>query len=71
MDAVHKFFAPNTKSIDFDGTITKTKSELVTKTEGFTGAIAEVVGITLHHASIENQVSFVEYTFHFKMKDGM
>jgi len=38
--------------------------------EGFTGCIAEVVGITLQHASIENNVSFVEYIFNFKMKDG-
>jgi len=70
VEAVHQFFAPNAKTIDFDGTITHSKAELVSKMEGFTGSIAEVVGITLQHASIENNVSFVEYIFNFKMKDG-
>jgi len=70
VDAVHKFFAPHAKTVDFDGSVTKTKAELVTKMEGFTGSIAEVLEIKLHHASLENQVSFSEYTFHFKMKDG-
>jgi len=70
VDAVHKYFAPNAKTIDFDGTITHSKAELVSKMEGFTGAIAEVVGISQHHAAFENHVGYVEYTFHFKMKDG-
>lgn len=70
VEATEKFFAPNAKTIDFDGTVTKSKSEMLTKMQGFASAIAKVNGITLHHASLSGNVSFAEFTFDFDMKDG-
>ncbi|MCW9705986.1 hypothetical protein [Fodinibius salsisoli] len=70
VEATEKFFAPNAKTIDFDGTITKDKSEMVSKMQGFAGGIAKVNDITLHHTSLSGDVSFAEFTFDFDMKDG-
>ncbi|MCB0398773.1 MAG: hypothetical protein KDD26_03955 [Winogradskyella sp.] len=70
VEATEKYFASNAKTIDFDGTITNEKSEMLTKMQGFAGAIANVNEITLHNASICNDVSFAEFTFDFDMKDG-
>jgi len=70
VEATEKYFASNAKTIDFDGTITNDKSEMLTKMQGFAGAIAKVNGVTLHHRSVNGDVSFAEFTFDFDMKDG-
>ncbi|NAS13578.1 SnoaL-like domain-containing protein [Poritiphilus flavus] len=70
VDATEKFFAPNVKTIDFDGTVTHGKAEMVNKMQGFAAAIANVNGITLHNTSLNGDVSFAEFTFDFDMKDG-
>lgn len=70
VEATEKFFGPTIKTIDFDGTVTHGKSEMLTKMQGFAGAIAKVNRITLHHASLNGEVSFAEFTFDFDMKDG-
>ena len=70
IEACEKYFATNAKTIDFDGTITHTRAELVEKMKGFTGAIKNVNGITLQHAVINGNVSFAEFTFDFLMADG-
>lgn len=70
VEATEKFFAPHATTSDFDGTKTLTKEDMLAKMSGFANAIEEVNGIELHHASIQNNVSFAEFTFHFKMKDG-
>lgn len=70
VEATEKYFASNVKTIDFDGTQTNGKSEMLTKMQGFAGAIAKVNGITLHHAALTGNVSFAEFTFDFDMKDG-
>ncbi|MEZ4817524.1 MAG: SnoaL-like domain-containing protein [Flavobacteriaceae bacterium] len=70
VEATEKFFAPNAKTIDFDGTVTNGKTEMLTKMQGFAGAIAKVNGIILHHTSVNGDVSFAEFTFDFDMKDG-
>jgi DNA polymerase III alpha subunit (gram-positive type) len=70
VDATEKFLAPNGKTTDFDGTITKNKEEMLTKMKGFAGAIAKVNGITLLHSSVSGNVSFAEFNIDFDMKDG-
>lgn len=70
VEATEKYFASNAKTIDFDGTITNNKTEMVQKMQGFAGAIAKVNGITLHNASVSGNISFAEFTFDFDMKDG-
>ena len=70
VDATNQYFSAEATTTDFDGTLTKGKAEMLTKMEGFAGAIAKVNGITLHHASVGDNVSFAEFTFDFDMKDG-
>lgn len=70
VEATEKYFALSAKTIDFDGTVTNGKAEMVQKMQGFAGAIAKVNGITLHHALLSENVSFAEFTFDFEMKDG-
>lgn len=70
VEATEKFFAPNAKTIDFDGKVTNDKAEMLTKMQGFANAISKVNGITLHHTSLNEEVSFAEFTFDFDMKDG-
>ncbi|SEJ79576.1 hypothetical protein SAMN05216327_12067 [Dyadobacter sp. SG02] len=70
VEATEKFFAPNVRTIDFDGTVTNGKSEMLAKMQGFAGAIAAVNGITMHHTSLNGNISFAEFTFDFDMKDG-
>ncbi len=70
VEATEKYFAPNAKTIDFDGTVTTDKAEMLSKMQGFAGAIANVNSITLHHTSLNDNVSFSEFTFDFDMKDG-
>ena len=70
VEATEKYFAANAKTIDFDGTVTNGKSEMLTKMQGFAGAIEHVNDITLHSASLNGDISFAEFTFDFDMKDG-
>ncbi len=70
VEATDRFFAPHAKTIDFDGTTTNGKPEMLSKMKSFAGAIAKVNGITLHHASLHENVSFAEFTFDFDMQDG-
>jgi hypothetical protein len=70
VEATEKYFSPSAKTLDFDGTATKGKAEMVSKMQGFAGAIAKVNGIKLYNASLNGNVSFAEFTFDFDMKDG-
>ena len=70
VDAVDQFFADNAQTLDFDGTATQNKEEMLEKMRGFAGAIKEVNGITLHHSTVGPEVSMSEYTFDFNMADG-
>ena len=70
VDAVNQFYADDTQTLDFDGTPTGTKGEMVDKMNGFVGAIQNVNGITLHQTASNDTVSMSEYTFDFDMKDG-
>jgi len=70
VDAVDEFFSPDAETLDFDGTKTHTKAEMLEKMSGFVGAIENVNGITLHHSVANDKVSMSEYTFDFDMKDG-
>ena len=68
--ATEKYFAEEAQTLDFDGTATQGKSEMVAKMEGFAGAIAEVKAIELKHWAVRQKVSFAEFIFNFIMKDG-
>ncbi len=70
LQAVQTYFAEQSATTDFDGTIVTGKAAHLQKMEGFLGSIAAVNGITLHHSASEGNVSFTEYTFDFDLKDG-
>ncbi len=70
VDAVKEFFANDAQTSDYNGITTSGKQEMVDKMEGFTGAIANVNGITLHRSISDGYTSASEFTFDFDMKDG-
>ena len=70
VDAVKEFFAENANTSDYGGGSTTGKAEMISKMEGFAGAIAKVNGITHHHSIVDGNVSASEFTFDFDMKDG-
>ena len=70
VDAVQRFFDSNATTTDYGSTSTSSKSEMIAKMEGFTGAIAKVNGITHHKTIVDQNVSASEFTFDFDMKDG-
>lgn len=70
VDAVDRYFSPNARTLDFDGTATTSKAAMLEKMNGFVGAIQKVNGITLHHSVAGEDVSMSEYTFDFDLKDG-
>ncbi len=70
VDAVKEFFADNANTSDYGSGGTSGKKEMVSKMEGFAGAIAKVNGITHHYSIVDGNVSASEFTFDFDMKDG-
>ena len=70
VEASEKFYAPNTKTIDFTGTITNGKVQHTQTMKDFVGNIAKVNEITFHRSASDGDVSFSEFTFDFDMKDG-
>jgi len=70
VEASEKFFADNTKTVDFTGTKTNGKPEHTQGMKDFVGSIAKVNEITLHRSGVGEGVTFAEFTFDFNMKDG-
>lgn len=68
--AIEMYFARNAKTKNFDGTVTKTRAEMVKKIQNFADAIATVNVITLLHSAISGNISFAEFNIDFNMKDG-
>lgn len=70
VEATQKYFAPDAKTYDFDGTVTENKHAMLAKMEAFAHSIKTVNKIALHNASISGHVTFAEFTFDFDMVDG-
>ena len=70
IDGIHQFFAEDVQTEDFDGTITSSKDQTVSKLNGFLSGIQKVNGIRLHQSIAGEEISMSEYTFDFDMKDG-
>jgi hypothetical protein len=69
VEIAEKFFAPDGRTIDFEGS-TKNRAELVERMKQFLGTIAKVNGITFHRGAVSGDTSFAEFTFDFDIKDG-
>ncbi len=70
VEAVKEFFADNATTADYGNGGTNGKPAMISKMEGFAGAIAKVNGITHHHTIVDGNASASEFTFDFDMKDG-
>jgi len=70
VEASEKFYARNTKTIDFTGTITNNKTEHTETMKNFVGSIAKVNRIVLLKTAVGEDVTFAEFIFDFDMKDG-
>ena len=70
VDAVKEFFAENANTSDYGNGGTIGKAEMISKMEGFAGAISKVNGITHHYSIVDGNVSASEFTFDFDMADG-
>jgi len=70
VDAVKEFFSDHAKTSDYGNGGTNGKAEMISKMEGFAGAIGKVNGITHHNSIVEGNLSASEFTFDFDMKDG-
>ena len=70
VDAVKEFFADDANTSDYGDGGTTGKAEMISKMEGFAGAIAKVNSITHHHTIVDGNVSASEFTFDFDMNDG-
>lgn len=70
VDATEKFLAASGKTVDFDGTITNNKAEMITKMKNFAGAIAKVNSLKALQTAAGNNVTFIELDVNFDMKDG-
>lgn len=70
VDATERFYAEMAKTIDFTGVITNDRDEMVKKMIGFLDSIARVNAIKFHNSATNGDISFVEFTFDFEMKDG-
>ncbi|GHE66472.1 MULTISPECIES: hypothetical protein [Roseivirga] len=70
VNAVKQFFSANANTSDYGGVKTASRDQMVEKMEGFTGAIAQVNGITHHRTLVDGNASASEFTFDFDMKDN-
>jgi hypothetical protein len=70
IDAAEKYYAPNIKTIEFDGRITEGKQAAMKKLNDFVAGIKEVNEITLLGSASVDNASFSEFILDLDMKDG-
>jgi hypothetical protein len=70
IEAAEKYYAPNIRTIEFDGRVTEGRQAAMKKLKDFVGSIQKVREITLLRSASDDNASFSEYVLDFKMKDG-
>jgi|SRR5690606_27185462 len=70
VDAAEKYYAPNIRTIEFDGSVTEGRQAAMTKLKDFVGAIQKVKEITLLRSAFDGNAAFSEYMLDLDMKDG-
>lgn len=70
VSAAEKYYAPNIRTIEFDGRITAGREAAMKKLTDFVAAIRQVKAITMLPAAARANVSFSEYILDLEMKDG-
>jgi hypothetical protein len=69
-NAAEKYYAPNIRTIEFDGRVTEGKPAAMKKLRDFVGSIQKVKEITLLRSVSDNNASFAEFVLDLDMKDG-
>lgn len=70
IDAAEKFYAPNVKTIEYDGSVTEGKPAAMKKLADFVDSIQTVKKIELLRSVAGGDASLSEYILDFDMKDG-
>ena len=70
IDAAEKYYAPNIRTIEFDGRVTEGKQAAMKKLTDFVGSIQKVKEITLLRSAADDDASFSEFILDLDMKDG-
>jgi hypothetical protein len=70
IDAAEKYYAPNIKTIEFDGRVTESRQAAMKKLTDFVNSIQKVNTIKLLRSSAYGDASFAEFILDFEMKDG-
>ncbi|HEU4554425.1 MAG TPA: hypothetical protein VFS25_16375 [Chitinophaga sp.] len=70
VDAAEKYYAPNIRTVEFDGRVTEGKQAAMKKLNDFVGSIQKVKEISLLRSVSDDNASFSEYVLNFEMKDG-
>lgn len=70
VDAAEKYYAPNIRTIEFDGRVTEGRQAAMTKLTDFVGSLQKVKEITLLLSASDGNASFSEFLLDLDMKDG-
>ena len=70
IDAAEKYYAPNIRTIEYDGRVVEGKQAAMKKLIDFVGTIKKVNEITLIRSAAEGNASFAEFILDLDMIDG-
>ena len=70
IDAAEKYYAPDIRTVEFDGRITEGKQAAMKKLNDFVADIQKVNEITLLRSASDDNASFAEFILDIDMKDG-
>lgn len=70
MEAAEMYYAPNIKTVEFDGRVTDGKQAAMNKLRDFVAFIQKANEIKLLRSASDGNVSFAEYILDLDMKDG-
>ena len=70
VEAAEKYYAPNIRTVEFDGRLTEGRDAAMKKLREFVDSIKNVKEITLLRSAVDDNASFSEYILSLEMKDG-
>ena len=70
VEAAEKYYAPNIRTVEFDGRLTEGRDAAMKKLREFVDSIKSVKEITLLRSAVDDNASFSEYILSLEMKDG-
>ena len=70
VEAAEKYYAPNIRTVEFDGRVTEGKQAAMKKLNDFVSSIQKVNEIALVRSASGDNASFSEFRLNIEMKDG-